>query len=482
VSLRTRLLVGLAVLATAGLAVAATITYAEQRSFLLSRLNQQVDDAKLPVAVALGVVHPSASKQHTTAAGGRGPLTQQPSGTYGELLAADGDVLKTTEFSYGEGSPSPPALDKRLAVSSFQDAHPHVFTVDSRAGSSLQYRVVALSVSDGRTLVVAVPLREVEQTLHRLVIVELLVGAGVVIALVALGWVVIGVGLRPLVRIGRVASEIANGDLSRRVTPVNQRTEVGRLGGALNEMLGQIEDAFEDRQQSEEQLRRFLADASHELRTPLAAIRGYAELFRLGAADDPEALARAMDRIETEASRMGTLVEDLLQLARLDELPEPTLEQVDLAQLAAQAADDLRAIAPLRQITVDAPQSLEVPAAADQLRQVLANLTRNAVLHTPPQTPIEITVRRSDGKALLEVRDHGPGLPEGTAELVFDRFWREGHGRSRGAGGAGLGLAIVRAIVHAHHGEVDARNAPDGGAVFRVSLPLGGDAGAGADA
>jgi two-component system OmpR family sensor kinase len=271
---------------------------------------------------------------------------------------------------------------------------------------------------------------------------------------------------------GRVASEIAHGDLSRRVSPDNERTEVGRLGSSLNQMLVQIEQAFAARGESEDRLRRFLSDASHELRTPLASIRGYAELFRLGAANEPEELERAMARIEAEATRMGVLVENLLLLARLDELPEMRFVPVDLRELAEHAAQDTRAVAPRREVRLAANGAVRVLADPEQLRQVLANLTRNAVIHTPAETAIEISLRREGDRAVLEVRDHGPGLPADAGDRVFDRFWRTEGGRSRGRGGSGLGLAIVKAIVQAHHGEVHASNAPDGGAVFRVTLPI----------
>jgi two-component system, OmpR family, sensor kinase len=317
-----------------------------------------------------------------------------------------------------------------------------------------------------------VPLREVDDTLHRLVIVEALVGAGVIVALVLLGWVVIRIGLRPLERIGRVASEIAGGDLSRRVAPSDQRTEVGRLGRSLNEMLGQIEQAFSDRRESEDRLRRFLADASHELRTPLASIRGYAELFRIGAADDPATLERAMTRIEAEAARMGVLVEDLLVLAAMDQEPDRQRLPVDLRELAEHAAQDTRVLAPERDVVVSAQEPVAVLGDADQLRQLVSNLMRNAVTHTPPGTRIELSVTSEHDRAHIQVRDRGPGLPPGAGDQLFDRFWRTEGGRSRGRGGAGLGLAIVQAVARAHGGSVTAGNAADGGAVFDVMLPL----------
>ncbi len=483
-SLRARLLIGLVALAAVGLGVMAVVTYEEQRSFLLARVDQQVGDSRTPVSVALGLIHPGGSgSARPPAASGSGSAlsTFQTSGTYGLVVDANGKLTESHSFTYGEPAASPPALPRSFPISQFRSGSVRLFTVNSVAGSSLRYRAAAFAISGGRVLVVAVPLHDADQTLQRLIEVEALVGAGVILALVALGWMVIGVGLRPLVRMGRVASEIARGDLSRRVSPANDRTEVGRLGMSLNEMLGQIERAFADRTASEDRLRRFLSDASHELRTPLTSIRGYAELFRLGAASDPAEVERAMGRIEAEATRMSALVENLLLLARMDEVPETPLVEVDLRELVEHAAQDTRAVAPNREVRLHVSGPVWVHADPEQLRQVLSNLTRNAVIHTPPDTPIEISVDRDGDQALLEVRDHGPGLPADAGDHVFERFWRSEGGRSRGRGGAGLGLAIVKAIVEAHHGEIHAYNASDGGAVFRVSLPITHDA-PGADA
>ena len=487
-SLRARLLIGLVVLAAVGLVAAGLATYEEQRSFLYARVDQQVAASQFLVGGQLGVLRGVAPRplQRRRPPGLR-PTTFQASATYGLLLGADGRVLVQKSFTYGTAAASPPALPSQLPLSRLGSAHIRVFTVNSKSDGGLRYRVAAFSVSGGRMLVVAVPLREVDQTLHRLIVVEGLVGGGVILALVLVGWVVIRVGLLPLERIGRVAGEIAranqgDGDestaLSRRVSPANSRTEVGRLGLSLNEMLKQIEQAFADRRDSEDRLRQFLSDASHELRTPLASIRGYAEAFRLGAAAEPATLDRAMARIEAEAARMGVLVEDLLLLASLDELPEIRRTRVDLSKLAEHAADDAQAMAPARTVRLTVNGRLLVLADPDQLRQLLANLTRNAMTHTPAGSPIEIDVRRERGRAVLEVRDHGPGLPDDAGDRVFDRFWRAEGGRRRGRGGSGLGLAIVKAIVQAHHGEVHARNAPDGGAIFTVILALAG-AGAG---
>jgi two-component system, OmpR family, sensor kinase len=478
VSLRTRLLAGMVALVAAGLAVAAFVTYEEQRSFLLTRVDQQVLSAVPVISAQLRVDQTPAADRFRARRffGGRfrGPraLAILPPGTFGELRSANGTILRRRTFSYTATPGAAPVLPTALPVSA-PGTSPHVFSVRSQGTAGQDYRATAYRIGTD-TVVVAVPLREAQDTLHRLVVVEALVGGGVILALIVLGWFVIGVGLRPLARIGRVASEIAGGDLSRRVSPADSRTEVGRLGLSLNEMLSQIERAFRDRSESEERLRHFLADASHELRTPLSSIRGYAELFRLGAAQDPATLRRAMTRIEAESARMGVLVEDLLLLAQLDQISQARRVRVDLRELAEHAADDTRVVAPEREIRLESDQAVEVMGDPDRLRQLLANLLRNAVIHTPPASPIELSVRADGGSAVLEVRDHGPGLPAEAGDRVFERFWRTEGGRIRGAGGAGLGLAIVRAIVVAHGGHVRASNADGGGAVFRVELPLAG--------
>jgi two-component system OmpR family sensor kinase len=480
-SLRARLLIGLVALTVIGLAVAAVVTYEEERSFLLTRVDQQVGDSRIPVSVALDLIHPQgATTSSRQPAGGSAPGTFQTSGTYGIVVDSSGKVLDSRSFTYGETAASPPALPRRLPVSQFSSHDVHLVTVNSQSGSALRYRAAAFALKDGHTLVIAVPLGDVDQTLQQLIEVEALVGGGVILGLVALGWVVIRLGLLPLERIGRVASEISHGHWDKRVTPANDRTEVGRLGMSLNEMLAQIERAFAERTRSEERLRTFLADASHELRTPLASIRGYAELFRLGVASRPADGERAMERIEAEATRMGGLVESLLLLARLEELPEVPPVEVDLSELAEHAAQDTRAAAPDRDVLVHLKGPVLVLGDPEQLGQVLSNLTRNAVVHTPPATAIEITVSSEDGHAVIEVRDHGPGLPPAAGDHLFERFWRPEAGRRRGPGGAGLGLAIVKAIVQGHGGEVHAYNADNGGAVFRVTLPVAQVAWAGA--
>src|SRR5579862_690606 len=270
---------------------------------------------------------------------------------------------------------------------------------------------------------------------------------------------------------GETAGAIAAGDLSRRVEPADDYTEVGRLGLALNSMLGQIEEAFDERKASEARLRRFVADASHELRTPLTSIRGYAELFRRGANTRPHDLAKAMQRIEEAAARMGVLVEDLLLLARLDQGRPLEYESVDLTRVAGAAVDDLRVTSPDRTVRYQSNGAVMVNGDAHRLRQVLANLLENARTHTPPATPIDVSVGYAGDDAVIEVRDEGPGMSADEAAHAFDRFWRADPSRARESGGAGLGLAIVSAITEAHGGTAEVRTAPGAGATFTIRIP-----------
>jgi two-component system OmpR family sensor kinase len=272
---------------------------------------------------------------------------------------------------------------------------------------------------------------------------------------------------------GETAGAIAAGDLTRRVDTANSETEVGRLGLALNAMLTQIEQAFAEREESEARLRRFVADASHELRTPLTSIRGYSELFRRGADERPEDLAKAMRRIEEEASRMGVLVDDLLLLARLDQGRHLEHVPVDLTRLAEDAVGDARTVSPERTFTFTPNGSVTVMGDEPRLRQVLANLVSNAYTHTPPASTVDIRVTRDDQSAVIEVADDGPGLTDEAAAHAFDRFWRADMSRTRARGGVGLGLAIVAAIAQAHGGEAAVESEPGHGATFRVRLPLG---------
>ena len=393
-SLRARLIIGVVALTTVGLIVAGAVTYAEQRDFLFDRVDQQAD-AALPVVrrelEEQGIVRPGAAGRLDVGGpvggprgggsggprpgrgpgDGRGPEASLPSALYGEARDAEGKVLGhvTPRLPEGEAAPAAPRLPSELAAGERR-------TVGAVAADGPRYRVMA-EPSPGRGVVIAaLPLTDVDASLSRLLRIEALVFGAVLLALGAGAWWIVRVGLRPLDAIGATAGAIAAGDLGRRVEPAEPRTEVGRLGLSLNAMLARLEQAFAERRASEERLRQFLADASHELRTPLASIRGYAELFRIGAAARPEDVEKAMTRIEEESARMGVLVEDLLALARLDEVRERIREPVDLAALAADAVDDARAVAPEREITLDAADAVVVDGDPGQLRQVLANLLR----------------------------------------------------------------------------------------------------------
>jgi two-component system OmpR family sensor kinase len=271
--------------------------------------------------------------------------------------------------------------------------------------------------------------------------------------------------------IEKTARAIASGDLSQRVERAEERTEVGRLGLALNAMLSQIETAFKAREASERKLRRFVADASHELRTPLSAVRAYAELFTRGADQRPDDLARAMTGITRESERMSLLVQDLLLLARLDEGRPLEREPVQLDDVVTEAVDTARMLEPDRGIELQTEQAV-VLGDRDRLRQIVDNLLSNVRAHTPPATSVHVSVGRENGNAFIEVRDDGPGLSVAHLERVFERFYRADQSRARASGGVGLGLSIVAAVAEAHGGSVTAWSERAGGATFRITLPL----------
>jgi two-component system OmpR family sensor kinase len=387
-------------------------------------------------------------------------------------------------------SPEPPLLRHRgpsLAELGWTDRRVEAgeaFTVGSVEGGG-HWRVLSVQgqhINYGPVVIaVALSLDSVANTTERTAWTVALIAAATTALGTGVGFWLVRRSLRPLRAVEDTAARIAAGDLAQRVPPAAAGTEVGRLTDSLNAMLGQIETAFGVRAASEARMRRFVADASHELRTPLAAIRGYGELYRMGALGDPEELAGAMRRIEDESKRVGALVSDLLQLTRLDEGKALERAEVDLAVLAGDAAADLRALDPTREVrTISLDQPPGTPPTAwgdgDRLRQVLANLVGNVVRHTPAGTPVEFaygTQRGPDGSlwAAVEVRDHGPGIPPDQAARVFERFYRLDSSRARSSGGSGLGLAIVAAVIQAHGGRVTVRPTPGGGATFRLDLP-----------
>jgi two-component system OmpR family sensor kinase len=468
-SLRTRLVAITTLLAAIGLIVAGIATYAALRSFLLERVDRTLQASTIGVGRALTRGGPG----RADGPGGFGALGQAGQltpGLYVEVRDANGRKL----FGQALSPPGEQARTPKLPASIDVSGGAYTASVPAEGGGS-GFRVRADELPFGLGVVIlAAPLADTEATLDRLAMIEALVAIAVLLSIAVAGIVAIRRGLRPLVRIEEDAAAIGAGDLSRRVEPDDETTEVGRLGHALNAMLGQIEGAFAERAASEERLRRFVSDASHELRTPVAAVRAYAELFDRGARDRPEDLARAMGGIQREAVRIGLLVDDLLLLARLDTGRPLQQEEVDLGEIARDAVDAARVLEPDRPFELDTVGRVPVTGDAQRLRQVVDNLLANVRSHTPPGTPARVGAFLQNGHAVLSVQDHGPGLDEASAARVFERFYRVDASRARSGGGSGLGLAIVQAIVEAHGGEVAVSGKEGSGATFSVTLAAAG--------
>jgi two-component system OmpR family sensor kinase len=486
VTLRARLLLLLVAIAAIGLVVTDAVTYASLRSFLTARVDQQLEVAAFPaerqLLVAAGLA-PAPTPHHRAGTAGPRPGALAPSGrglgregpivsgTFGELLSPSGAVLAHAFFTLGGKPSTTPRIPARLPAPG-PSGSPAFFTVGSAAGGP-SYRVMVRDVPGGRgTLVVAQPASELTSTLGRLLVVEVVVSAAVLVGLAALAWLLVRRDTRPIEDMAATATAIAAGDLSLRVSPGRSGSEVGRLAGAFNTMIGEIEDAFAARVASEDRLRRFLADASHELRTPLTSIRGYSELFELGVSERPADLARSMAHLRAEAARMERLVDDLFLLAQLDHERPLASEPVDLVDVARSAVEAARLRPAAHPVTLDATGSAVVDGDDFRLRQVVDNLVTNALTHTPPGTPVTVRVAIDGVDAVLSVADRGPGIPAEQLPHVFEPFRRVDPSRARSTGGAGLGLAIVEAVVHAHAGTVVARSGEGGsGAVFEVRLP-----------
>jgi two-component system OmpR family sensor kinase len=498
-------------LLVAGLITTDVVTSSSLRSFLLGRLDEQIDVSQSQAYNYLTQVY-----QRDVLAGDRAPITD-PQAWLGQLAArpprgtgfpgtrsaaprlnASALAARVSDDAYVEvisssgvvdiripsglaSKPDPaPVLPRVLAVQHIRT--PQVFgtkhgpyapesasiNVPALSSNGIHYRVHAVAVPGG-TLVTAISLDPTDETLASLTHVELFVSVGVMIALLLLALWVVRLGMRPLDDMTETAGAIAGGDLTRRIRRVDDRSEVGRLGSALNGMLSQIEAAFRERTSSEARLRRFVADASHELRTPLTSIRGYAELLRKGAFDTEDDRRRAAERIEGEASRMGLLVDDLLLLARLDQGRPLERTPVDLCRVVADAVEATQVSDGDRPVTVEMEGSVVVSGDAARLRQIVDNLLHNAVVHTPAGTPVHVSVVRAGAMAVVQVADDGPGLGSDQATRVFDRFYRGSEART--GEGTGLGLSIVAALAAAHDGRASVDAAPGAGAVFRVEIP-----------
>ncbi len=462
------------VLLVAGLAVADVVTYTSVRSYLIGRVDEQLDVAQHQAyRYLMFESHPG----HTATDGGIDYRISPD--VYVQVLGRHGGVLLSRPSGSNQAPDPAPLLPRSIRVA----ASPRVHTFGSRHGTyhtesdafelsgpgRPTYRAVAVAVPQG-TLLTAISLRPTEDTLDSLVRVEFLASMAVVLALCIVALWTVRRGLRPLEDMARTAQAIAGGDLSRRVPTTDERSEVGRLGTALNTMLKEIEVAFAEQSTSEARLRQFVADASHELRTPLTSIRGYAELLRKGAFVDEESQSRALARVENEAVRMGGIVDDLLLLAQLDQGRPLARSPVDLGRVSVEAVEDARTVDPGRTIELDVPSPVVVDGDRDRLRQVAHNLVRNALAHTEPGTPVSVTVGRRGSMGVLTVVDQGPGLSPEEQARVFDRFYRVDQARS--GGGTGLGLAIVQAIAAALDGRAGVTSRPGEGATFTVEIPL----------
>jgi two-component system OmpR family sensor kinase len=474
-SLRARLLSGVLAVTAVGLIAAGGGTYLALRSFLLDRVDQQLMAAR--AAVGRGVRQSRTSTIDTTT------LDQvAPPLAFVEVRDSDGRVAALHVASSLSGPSPKPRLPAVLhpppAPKGGVPAGERALRFDVPAVSGAgRYRVLVSALAPpAGVVIVAVSLDDVNATLGRLVRVELLIAVGLLVGLAAAAFWLLRRGLRPLERMSDVAGTIAQGELDVRLSPAEGRSEIGRLGLALNGMLERLEDAFARRDRSEAQLRRFVSSASHELRTPLTSIRGYAALLRRGARHNPEDLEKSISRIESEATRMAGLIDDLLLLARIDEQRPLAQARTDLTVIAHEAADDARVRDPERSITVEASGPVVVIADEPRLRQIVANLLENAQVHTPAQAPVRIEVSVRDPMAVLAVIDTGPGIDPEQGAHVFERFYR---GTPPGSGdaasrtpGSGLGLAIVKTIAEAHGGTATVTSRPGEGSRFEITLPL----------
>ncbi|WP_461189204.1 sensor histidine kinase [Arthrobacter sp. Z4-13] len=469
-SLRTQLVAMIMAL----LIVALTVTGAGTLALLHSYLQDQVD-GKLYAAVDLAGRQRSFSQLQA-------PSNPAVPTDYSLILFVPGQE----PYPFGAEPDNGPDISS-MSVEQAQAHGDAPFQVRGTDGQN--WRVIAVTVQNNKTtavVVIGLPLESVDDVLKHATLV--VIGVGLLTLLLAsliASWTV-SRAFRPLARVEKTAAAIAAGDLSRRVDVENPGTELGRLSSSLNAMLAHIETAFSARMASEARMRRFAADASHELRTPLVTIRGFSELYRHGALATNEDVATAMGRIESEAKRMGSMVEDLLLLARLDEQRPLQQKPVDLQLIAHDAVVDTQASARSRVISLvglDGGPAAPAPVLGDEakLRQVVGNLVGNALRYTPEDSPIELAVgvRAMQGgllRSVIEVRDHGPGISEEDASKVFERFYRADTSRTRETGGSGLGLAIVAAIVGSHGGSVRVENTAGGGATLVVTLPSRDDA------
>ncbi len=467
-SLRTRLLVAVLLTALVALVIVDLATYTLVTRSQLNQVDQDLERS-----------HPPIERAAASAGDVENAIRAVAPASYVAVRDRNG-IDEVVVPLLRPGSPAEEFHDVSIEPAPGRKDDAAVFATVRSGRTDDPVRVRVSRQVDGGTLVIGQSLAQVERTRHRLLAVLVLGTIGALVAVAAIGAWLVRLGLRPLTAVERTASEITSTDLDRRVPGEDANTEVGRLATAINTMVDRLHTAIRQREQdvatlaeSEERMRRFVADASHELRTPLAATAAYAELFDRGARDRPDDLERAMGGIRTETARMSELVDDLLLLAQLDEGRPLATVPVDLAEVAAEAVHAARVMAPDRRVDLRIDDVVVVPGDPGRLRQVIDNLLANVRAHTPAGTSCTVEVAAAGRQgALLSVVDDGPGLAPGQLAMVTERFFRADPSRARRSGGAGLGLAIVSAIVEAHGGSLAVENGPNGGLSVAVGLPL----------
>lgn len=478
-SLRRRLTLITVFLLIVGLSVADIVSYTSVRSSLYGRLDAQLDFSQR-LAYNYLVFSAKARRVPTP----RGLSAHVGPDVYVMVLNAQGStVIARPAGSLVEPAPAP-IVPKGVRIESLPRSdtfsrhmgpyrpNPDGFNASGKGSPHYIYRADAVAVPQG-TLITAISLNPTLDTLESLFRVELLSSLSAVVAVCLLALWFVRRGLRPLEEMADAASGIAEGDFSRRVSEHGERSEVERLGRSFNQMVSQIEVAFAEKSESESRLRQFIGDASHELRTPLTSIRGYAELLRQGAFAEQDDIDSALGRIESEAIRMGGLVDDLLLLARLDQGRPLENRPVDLCEVAIEVISDAQAVEPTRNLNFVQNGSVVVAGDLDRLRQLVHNLVRNALEHTPSNSRIDVDVFRTETDAVIRVCDTGPGISPEVCLHVFDRFYRADPSRARG--GSGLGLSIVQAIAEAFGGTATVKSAVGKGTTFTVMIPCGQD-------
>jgi len=399
-----------------------------------------------------------------------GPLRNIPSSTSLTLIGPAGVVLGQIGGDLNSTEITEHLTE--ITAEKIADSGGAPFTIEVRGSD---FRVLTRTLPSGfGNVIVAQSFEDIDRTLNRLQGLFILIGFFMIFFIALASRKVIQVGLRPLATVEATAERIAEGDLTARLPDLKPNTEVGRLVSTLNTMLGRIEESFAARVESESKLRRFVADASHELRTPITAIRGFAELHRQGAVTGEEKTKELLGRIENESKRMGSLVEDLLLLARLDQSRQMKSEPVNLSKLVSDAVESARVAGPLHIIKYQNPtDDIYALGDNDRIHQVVANLLANARTHTPAGTAIDISVTHDDDGVRIRISDNGPGLSDKDQARIFERFYRADSSRVRTDGeGTGLGLSIVDAVMRAHAGQVSVESKPGEGATFTLFFPL----------